>query len=136
MRREGWLALWAVMLGACGPIEYVNHVTTGATPAIEAARSADAAKWSPYWWTLAIEYRHKAKEEAAYAHFEAANRFGALAEEAAGKAREEALRRSADPAAAAKEMGPVDGGTITPDKAPTTPARTPKAGLAPTEDKP
>ena len=118
----------------CGPIEYVSHVTTGASPKLEAARAADAAKWSPYWWTRAVEYLHEAKAQAAYAHYEAANHFGRLSEEAADKAREEALRRAADPAAAAKEMGPIDGGSI--DTAPTEPA-TPghkKKGIAPVED--
>jgi len=93
-------------------------VTMGASDKVEAARAADAAKWSPYWWTRAVEYQHKAKEEAAHANFEAANHFGRLSEEAATRAREEALRRAADPAAAAKEMGPIDGGTTSPTDEP------------------
>jgi hypothetical protein len=93
----------ASMLLACGPIEYVNTVTRKADSAVEAARAADAPKWSPYWWTRAVEYLHQARVEAASADFQAANRFGRLAEEAARKAREEALRRAADPAAA-KEL--------------------------------
>jgi hypothetical protein len=121
-------------IGACGPIEYVSHVTTGASTSVEAARAADAAKWSPYWWTRAVEYLHKAHEEAAFAHFEAANHFGRLSDDAAEKAREESLRRSADPAAAAKEMGPIDGGATVP--APDATPRKPKAKLAPTEDAP
>jgi hypothetical protein len=125
----------ALATAGCGPIEYVNHTTLGATPKLDAARAADAEKWSPYWWTRAVEYQHKSREEAAYAHFQAANHFGELSEEAATKAREEALRRAADPAAAAKEMGPIDGGTVeTPkhedEKAP--PAK--KKGMAPVED--
>ncbi len=124
-----------VALGACGPIEYVSHVSMGASNAVESARTADAAKWSPYWWTRAIEYLHKAREEAAYAHFEASNHFGRLSEEAADKAREEALRRAADPDAAAREMGPIDGSAVIPptDK---PGVRQPKGKLAPTEDAP
>lgn len=140
MSARGWLAGLAVAFAtaACGPIEYINHSTLGATPKLEAARAADAEKWSPYWWTRAVEYLHKSREEAAYAHFQAANRFGQLSEEAAEKAREEALRRAADPAAAAKEMGPIDGGKIeaptSDDAAPDGNAKKKKGGMAPVED--
>ncbi|MCA9675041.1 MAG: DUF4398 domain-containing protein [Kofleriaceae bacterium] len=101
------LVATSLFVGACGPIEYVNTVTRGASSAVEAARTANAAKWSPYWWTRAVEYLHQAREEAAYADFQAANRFGRLAEEAATKAREEALRRAGDPEAA-KELDMMD----------------------------
>ena len=137
MSARGWLAGLAVVFAtaACGPIEYVNHTTLGATPKLDAARAADAEKWSPYWWTRAVQYLHKSKEEAAYAHFQAANRFGELSEEAADKAREEALRRAADPAAAAKEMGPIDGGTIDAPKADDkAPAKPNPKGMVPVED--
>lgn len=108
------IVISAIAMTGCGPIEYVSHVTMGASDKVEAARAADAAKWSPYWWTRAVEYLHEARAQAAYAHFEAANHFGHLSEDAADKAREEALRRAADPAAAAKEMGPIDGGSTEP----------------------
>ena len=101
----------ALATSACGPIEYVSGTTYGATNAVDTARAANAAKWSPYWWTRATEYLHKAREEAAYSNFQAANHFGRLAKEAAVKARDEALHRAADPAAAAKEMGPIEGTT-------------------------
>lgn len=126
-------ALATCLAAACGPVEYVSHVTMGASNAVEAARTANAEKWSPYWWTRAVEYLHEARVEAAYAHFEAANHFGRLSEEAADKAREEALRRAADPAAAAKEMGPVDGGTVEPPARKQTDKPRTK-GLAPVED--
>jgi hypothetical protein len=119
-----WAFVLAASVGACGPIEYVNTVTRGADSAVEAARAANAAKYSPYWWTRAMEYLHKAREEAGYADFQAANRFGRLAEEAAIKAREEALRRAADPDAA-RELELAD------------PKARPKSsggGLAPVED--
>ncbi len=121
----------ALVAGAgagCGPIEYVNTVTRGASSAVDAARAANAAKYSPYWWTRAVEYLHKAREEAGYADFQAANRFGRLAEEAAIRAREEALRRAADPDAA-RELDLAN-----PRQRPAAPA----GGLAPvdTEDSP
>ena len=137
MSARGRLAAFAIAMAmsGCGPIEYVQHVTMGANDKVEAARAADAEKWSPYWWTRAREYLHEAKVQAAYAHFQAANRFGELSEDAADKAREEALRRAANPAAAAKEMGPIVGGTL--DKAPVEPAAPSKSkakGVAPVED--
>jgi hypothetical protein len=107
--------------GGCGPIEYVNTVTRGADSAIEAARAANAAKWSPYWWTRAVEYHHQARVEAGYADFQAANRFGRLARDAANRAREEALRRASDPEAA-RELELAD-----PARRPAAPA----GGLAP-----
>ena len=103
MRRRLTLAFClalALGLGACGPIEYVNQVTRRADTAVEEARAANAAKWSPYWWTRAVEYLGQARAEAASADFQAANRFGRLSEEAAIRAREEALLRASDPDAA------------------------------------
>jgi hypothetical protein len=101
MRRRLSLAFClALGLGACGPIEYVNQVTRRADTAVEQARAANAAKWSPYWWTRAVEYLVQARAEAASADFQAANRFGRLSEEAAIRAREEALLRASDPEAA------------------------------------
>jgi hypothetical protein len=90
------LGLFAA-LGACGPIEYVNQVTRRADTAVSEARTADAPTLSPYWWTRATEYLRQARVEAAAADFQAANRFGRLATEAAEKAREEARRAAADP---------------------------------------
>jgi hypothetical protein len=100
MRRISLAVCVALGLSACGPIEYVNTVTRRADTAVQAARAANAAKWSPYWWTRAVEYLVQARAEAASADFQAANRFGRLSEEAAIRAREESLRRAADPEAA------------------------------------
>jgi hypothetical protein len=96
----------AALLCACGPIEYVNQVTRRADSAVAAARVAEAETYSPYWWTRATEYLRQARVEAAAADFQAANRFGRLATEAADKAREEALHVAADPAARAKLAPP------------------------------
>ena len=83
-------------LAACGPIGYVTNVRSAST-AVEEARAVNAAKYAPYEWTRAVEYLHAARAEAAMADFEAANRFGRLASEAATKAKADAIRRAADP---------------------------------------
>jgi hypothetical protein len=91
---------------ACGPIEYVNTVTRRADAAVEGAKAVQADKYSPYYYTLATQYLHKAREEASYADFQAANRFGRLAADAADKAREESVRRAKDPEAM-QELQPL-----------------------------
>ncbi|HVK73255.1 MAG TPA: hypothetical protein VM734_08025 [Kofleriaceae bacterium] len=117
------LALALVIATAgCGPIGYVSQVTRTASTSVEEARALNAAKYAPYWWTRAVEYLHKAREEAAHADFQAANRFGRLAAEAAEHAKADAIRRAADP----KLME-----EITPP--PPLPARG-KPGLAPAVD--
>jgi hypothetical protein len=86
-----------VSLVACGPIHYVGGVTRGASAAVDDARAARAEILAPYWWTRAIEYLTRARVEAAHADWEAANRFGRLAEEAATTAVTEAAAAAADP---------------------------------------
>ncbi len=90
-------AVAALLVIGCGPIEYVNQVTRKASSSVEAARAAEADKYSPYWYTRAVEYLHKARAEAADADFQAANRFGRKSEEAANKAREEAIAHAGKP---------------------------------------
>ncbi len=80
----------AGVLGACGPVAYIGQVTIRADDAVEAARQAQADRYSPYWWTLATEYLHMAREVAGHADFQGANHFGRLATEAAEHARGEA----------------------------------------------
>ncbi len=120
MRRV--LVLLVAATAACGPIEYVNQVTRTAATSVDEARAVDAARYAPYWWTRAIEYLHQAREQAAHANFQAANRFGRLSTEAANQAKADAIRRAANPALMDE---------ITP------PRRSPKAGgdgLAPVVD--
>lgn len=91
---------WVVALvvaASCGPVAYVRQVSMSADDAVEAARRADAEKYSPYYWTRAINYLHMAREVAAHADFQGANRFGVLAAEAATKAQEEAEIGAKDP---------------------------------------
>ncbi len=90
------LALWS----ACGPIEYVGQVTRKASADVEAARAVRADRYAPYWYTLAVEYLERARYEAAQADYQAANRFGRRASDAARKARAQALDVAADPASA------------------------------------
>lgn len=79
------------LLGAgCGPVVYMSRVTMSAASAVEQAEAAGAAEKSPYWYTRATLFLRRARVEAADADFEAANRFGRIAEEAARRAYEEA----------------------------------------------
>jgi hypothetical protein len=84
-------------VGGCGPIEYVNQVTRKASTAVESAKTAEADRYSPYHYTLAVEYLHKAREEAAAADFQAANRFGRRAQDAANLAKAEAVANKGKP---------------------------------------
>jgi hypothetical protein len=105
-----FLAIVAATWVACGPIGYVSNVRSAST-AVEEARAVNAAKYAPYEWTRAVEYLHAARAEAAMADFEAANRFGRLATEAATKAKADAIRRAGDPRAMDEITPPPGAGT-------------------------
>ena len=83
----------------CGPIEYASEVHH-ASDAVDTARAAHAEQNAPYWWTRATQYLQKAREVAAYADFQGANRFSRLATEAADKATAEAQAKPVTPAPA------------------------------------
>jgi len=85
MRPRLAVAVLAAGLAACGPIAYVNEVRR-ADDKVAEARHAEAEKYAPYWWTRATEYLHKARERAARADFQGANRFGRLSAAAAEQA--------------------------------------------------
>lgn len=114
MRRLAQALVITALVG-CGPIEYVSQVTRTAATSVDEARAVNAVKYAPYWWTRAIEYLHKAREQAAHANFGAANRFGRLAAEAAEHAKVDAIRRAADPRTmdeiTAPPIPPARGGT-------------------------
>ena len=83
------LVLAALLFAAaagCGPITYINEVTRKAATDVEAARSAQADQYAPYYYTLAVEYLRKAREEAAHADYETASRLGRHASRAARRA--------------------------------------------------
>jgi hypothetical protein len=107
-------------LAACGPIVYVNEVSRHASDSVDTARAAHADKLAPYWWTRATQYLEKAREIAAHADFQGANRFGQLAAEAADKATAEALIAARDPSKRPLDLKP----DVAPAKDPIAPART------------
>ena len=115
MRRWVIVACIAAGLAACGPVAYVGQVTFDADSAVAAARAAQAEKYSPYWWTRATQYLHMAREVAAHADFQGANRFGRLATQAAIQAKTDAEVAAArgpapakpDEAAPAKDIAPA-----------------------------
>ncbi|MBS1120223.1 MAG: hypothetical protein H6Q90_2451 [Deltaproteobacteria bacterium] len=94
----------AVVLAGCGPIAYVSEVTHRAERSIDAARTAEAERYAPYYWTRATQYLHEAHENAAHADFQGANRFGRLAAEAGQLAEQEAIAAKQDP-----KRRPLDG---------------------------
>ena len=129
---RSWLVVFALAFAGCGPIVYVNEVTRNAATKVDEARAAEADKYAPYWWTRAKEYLRKAKELAAHADFQAANRYGRLSSEAAEHAIAEAETAKTDPkrrAPAGKDLAPAkDGATVAPvapakDGAPVAPAK-------------
>jgi hypothetical protein len=91
------LSFVLLLLTACGPVAYVGEVTRKASDRVEKARAAEADKYAPYYWTRAKEYLVKARERAAYADYQGANRFGRLASEAADLAEQEAVAAKKDP---------------------------------------
>jgi sRNA-binding protein len=128
------LAMLTASLAACGPIAYVNEVTRRADDAVDQARHAEADKYAPYWWTRATEYLHKARERAARADFQGANRFGRLAAEAAEQAIVDAKdpsKRPIDPTEKTPAKAKDDKG----DKGGIAPAKEP-AGVAPAKEAP
>ena len=71
----------------CGPVEFLNQVSGKATGAVAAAKLAGAEQHAPYEYTAAVEYLHKAREEAGHAEYQVAIRYGRRAEELAVRAR-------------------------------------------------
>ena len=101
---------WVLALGllsACGPIAYINQVPRDAAKKVELARQLNAPKFSPYWWTRATEYLRMAREVAAHADFQGANKFGKLSSDAADHAATEAEERGRDPSKMPKN--PMEG---------------------------
>ncbi len=95
------LALATVLLGGCGPVEYLNQVSGRAATALRQARHQGAERHAPFEYTAASEYLHKAREEAGHSSYQIAIEYGRRAEELAGKA-EAIAREKAGKAAAVK----------------------------------
>jgi Domain of unknown function (DUF4398) len=83
------VVILAVSLAGCGPVTYIGEVRR-ASEAIDEAKVARAETLAPYWFTRATQYLHKAREVAAHADYQAANRFGRIATESAHKAVDDA----------------------------------------------
>jgi len=82
---RSWVIALALAAG-CGPVAYINQVPRNAAGKVERAKSLDAEKWSPYWYTRAVTYLRMAREVAAHADYQGANRFGKLSADAADQA--------------------------------------------------
>ncbi|MEJ7597160.1 MAG: DUF4398 domain-containing protein [Kofleriaceae bacterium] len=105
------VALALTVTASCGSIVYINDVTRTASSSVEAARAAEADKYSPYYWTRAEQYLLKARERAAHADFQAANRYGRLAAAAAQLAEQEAASARMNPT---KQLAPAKPQDATP----------------------
>jgi len=122
-----FVAVTVAVLGGCGPVTYVGEVHH-ADDAVEAARTANAERYAPYWWTRATQYLHKARELAGHADWTGANQFGRLATEAANVAQQEAAVAAGDPS-----KRPLEGPAAGSDKPGIAPAKEP---VAPDEPSP
>lgn len=92
-RLFAWLAVAsAVALTGCGATLYTVNIM-GASRAVEQAGQADAAEHAPYEYFYAKSMLDKAREEAAEASYQEANRYAGVAEEFGNKARDLARRR-------------------------------------------
>src|SRR5258706_12147053 len=137
MMRDMLGLLLVLAIAACGPVAYVGQVTLKADDAVEAARQAEADKYSPYYWTRATQYLRMAREVAGHADYQGANRFGRLATEAAIKAKAEAEIAAKDPSKRPMTMVPVPAKDApVPAKDAPAPAKDPKTDIAPAKDNP
>jgi hypothetical protein len=97
VRALGAAGLLAAAVTGCGPLEYLNQVSGKATRAVAAAKAMGGDRYAPYEYTSAVEYLHKAREEAGYAEYQVAIDYGRRAEEFALRARALAEEKSASP---------------------------------------
>jgi hypothetical protein len=85
--------VFVALVAGCGPVEYINQVGIKAASAVSAAKLAQADRYAPYEYTAAVEYLHKAREEAAYAQYQDAIEYGRKSEAMANRARAMAMAR-------------------------------------------
>jgi uncharacterized protein DUF4398 len=130
------VVILAVSLAACGPVTYIGEVRR-ASQAIDEAKGARADTLAPYWFTRATQYLHKAREVAAHADYQAANRFGRIATESAHKAVDDAHAAEKEQAAQqqldlpAKEAAKEPANDSAKDAAKDAPAKPAPAKLTP-----
>jgi hypothetical protein len=92
----GAVALSALAVSAgCGPTQSTALIID-ADVQLQAARTADAPKLSPYEFTAAEAYLHKAREEQGYSDFEVAIDFADKASKFAREAKEKAMAARAE----------------------------------------
>lgn len=124
-----WIAVCALALSACGPIDYLNTVTRRATRAVSDAKAANAEKLAPYEYWGAVTYLQMAREKVASADFEDAVGYGEKSETMAIKAKKLAADKGQEgPDARRSNQAPPE--VITAPKA-TTPATKPPRSKAP-----
>ncbi len=95
----GALALGVVLAQGCGPVEYLNQVSSRAASAMLLAQRDGADRLAPYEYTKANEYYHKAREQAGHSSYQTAIEYGRKCEELATRARAIARERQAQRAA-------------------------------------
>jgi hypothetical protein len=99
-------SLALAMLAACGPIQSTAALID-ADVELEAARAAGAAQTSPYEFTGAEAYLHKARELSGRSEYERATKLAGRSLELAKQARKNASAASnRDAAAGSKEVAP------------------------------
>ena len=102
MRRTFWLGMialgalgLAVAAGGCGPVESTVLIVEADT-AFHNAKTVDAKKKSPYEYTAAEQYLHKAREMWGTSDFEYSIDYATKARDLAIKARERAMAKEDD----------------------------------------
>ncbi len=138
------MAVCALVLGACGPVDYLNTVTLKATRAVADAKAANAEKLAPYEYWSALTYLQMAREKVGYADFEDAVNYGEKSEEMAKKAKKLAAEKGQEgPDARRETHAPAEvithpvkpaPGKSPPAKAP--PAKAPPAKAPPAKSPP
>lgn len=83
----------ALALTGCGPLRSTS-LLLDADVQLEAARTADAAKFAPYEFTLAGAYLEKAREEQGYADYDVCIDFAEKALSHAKTAKEKAIAQA------------------------------------------
>ena len=88
-------ALSGLGLTACGPTQSTALIMD-ADVQVESARAADAPKLSPFEYTSAEAYLHKAREEQGYSDFEVSIDYGRKAVKFATEARQKSMAARAE----------------------------------------
>jgi hypothetical protein len=85
-RRCHWALALGIFLQGCGPIEYLAQVSSRAASTLAQAKVQGAEKAAPYEYAKAVEYYHKAREDAGHSYFQSAVNWGRRSEDCSRKA--------------------------------------------------